>query len=151
MVLGCFRAFLGRLWPGDCWGLGETTDDSPSLVSVSKPSAPPCPAGLDLVSSKYFVGASVRHVWSAPPASQTNFYFHSICSPYLSRIPGISIPSWLNALNCSDPIRVFATVFVYYGGHCLVQLVSGSWYRATLCFEVRLSLKKTRSTCFGDI
>ena len=47
--LGCFRAFVDRLRPGDCWGLGETTDDSPSLVSVSKSSAPPCPAGLDLV------------------------------------------------------------------------------------------------------
>ena len=47
--LGCCRAFVDRLRPGDCWGLGETTDDSPSLVSVSEPSAPPCPAGLDLV------------------------------------------------------------------------------------------------------
>ena len=47
--LGCFRAFLGRLWPGDCWGLCETTHDSPSIVLVSEPSAPPCPAGLDLV------------------------------------------------------------------------------------------------------
>ena len=47
--LGCCRAFVVRLRPGDCWGLGETTDDSPSLVSISKPSAPPCPAGLDLV------------------------------------------------------------------------------------------------------
>ena len=46
---GCFRAFVDRLRPRDCWGLGETTDDSPSLVSVSKSSAPPCPAGLDLV------------------------------------------------------------------------------------------------------
>ena len=48
--LGYFRAFAGRLRPGDCWGLGETTDDSPSLpVSVSGPSVPPCPAELDLV------------------------------------------------------------------------------------------------------
>ena len=46
---GCSRAFVDRFRPRDCWGLGETTDDSPSLVSVSKSSAPPCPAGLDLV------------------------------------------------------------------------------------------------------
>ena len=46
---GCSRAFVDRLRPRDCWGLGQTTDDSPSLVSVSEPSAPPCPAGLDLV------------------------------------------------------------------------------------------------------
>ena len=33
--LGCFRAFVDSLRPGDCWGLGETTDDSPSLVCFS--------------------------------------------------------------------------------------------------------------------
>ena len=53
---GCSRAFVDRLRPRDCWGLGETTDDSPSLVSVSKSSAPPCPAGLDLVSVFDFLG-----------------------------------------------------------------------------------------------
>ena len=56
--LGCFRAFLGRLWPGDCWGLCETTHDSPSIVLVSEPSAPPCPAGLDLVLCNYFFNDS---------------------------------------------------------------------------------------------
>ena len=46
---GCSRAFVDRLLSGDCWGLGETTV-APSLpVSVSEPTAPPCPAGLDLV------------------------------------------------------------------------------------------------------
>ncbi len=60
--LGCFRAFVDRLRPGDCWGLGETTDDSPSLVSVCEPSAPPCPAGLDLVTQRFFSGSG-RQLW----------------------------------------------------------------------------------------
>ena len=66
---GCSRAFVDRLRPRDCWGLGETTE---SIVSVSKSSAPPCPAGLDLVkiswSGKTFkVGINCMWPKKAPP------------------------------------------------------------------------------------